>query len=518
MKIRFLPHIAAILAALAVGASVAALDWVERRESISAKKALATEQLAVARTRFEARLQYCAEATANWCNQLLNTNFNHPDKLLTSYPVLANAPPEIEELALVNDGEVKTIYSGHDSPVVIDEHLLQRSDSQRSLQNAYSLRVPVMGGMADLKAGKKLICYIPIDTLKSGTEDTPPKILAIALLDCDELFRQTGLLGIAGDLKYVLVNPIAFRPQERTLIGEKSLLHQDPVISAVKVYDKVWQLAVLPRDGWKTSWRWIGWVWSVGGAIAFALGFLVWMALSYPTHLRWVIEQTTAALRDREERYILAARGANDGFWDWDIAQNEIFYSQRFQEFLGFKTDESELTESWVALLSPDDRSRILGALHLHLEKHLPFDLECRFRTRDGSYRWFALSGQALWDEHGHATRMAGSIRDITAQKAAQEELKKAHDELEERVRDRTQALYKTNQELRDALATVKKLSGLLPICSSCKKIRDDHGYWEQIESYITEHSDAQFSHGLCPDCVKKLYPEYVDSLKRTKL
>ena len=62
--------------------------------------------------------------------------------------------------------------------------------------------------------------------------------------------------------------------------------------------------------------------------------------------------------------------------------------------------------------------------------------------------------------------------------------------------------------ELREALAEVKTLSGMLPICSGCKKIRDDKGYWNQIEAYISDRSAAQFSHGLCPECAKKLYPE----------
>jgi hypothetical protein len=64
-------------------------------------------------------------------------------------------------------------------------------------------------------------------------------------------------------------------------------------------------------------------------------------------------------------------------------------------------------------------------------------------------------------------------------------------------------------EELTEALSKVKTLSGLLPICSSCKKIRNDKGYWQQVETYVKEHSDAEFTHGLCPDCVKKLYPEY---------
>lgn len=64
-------------------------------------------------------------------------------------------------------------------------------------------------------------------------------------------------------------------------------------------------------------------------------------------------------------------------------------------------------------------------------------------------------------------------------------------------------------QELTEALKRVKTLSGLLPICASCKKIRNDDGYWEQVETYIKSRSNAEFTHGICPDCVKELYPEY---------
>lgn len=73
----------------------------------------------------------------------------------------------------------------------------------------------------------------------------------------------------------------------------------------------------------------------------------------------------------------------------------------------------------------------------------------------------------------------------------------------------------RTEQELHDAMAelkqtsgTIKTLSGLLPICASCKKIRDDKGYWGQVEEYLREHTDAEFTHGICPDCARKLYPE----------
>ncbi len=69
------------------------------------------------------------------------------------------------------------------------------------------------------------------------------------------------------------------------------------------------------------------------------------------------------------------------------------------------------------------------------------------------------------------------------------------------------------NLELKEALDKVKTLSGLLPICASCKKIRDDQGYWNQIETYISEHSKAEFTHAICPDCGKKLYPQYYEKV-----
>jgi len=82
------------------------------------------------------------------------------------------------------------------------------------------------------------------------------------------------------------------------------------------------------------------------------------------------------------------------------------------------------------------------------------------------------------------------------------------------RFRD-LQELRRLNAELQKALAEVKRLSGLLPICSACKKIRDDEGYWHQVEVYIRDHTDADFSHGLCPDCARKLYPDYFSMEER---
>jgi hypothetical protein len=111
---------------------------------------------------------------------------------------------------------------------------------------------------------------------------------------------------------------------------------------------------------------------------------------------------------------------------------------------------------------------------------------------------WFAFFG--------------GFVSDIRRRlRAKKEEIQRAHEEIKFEMEYRKRAEIEKDKlivELKDALDTVKTLSGLLPICASCKNIRDDSGYWNQIETYIQEHSEAEFSHSICPDCAKKLYPD----------
>lgn len=91
--------------------------------------------------------------------------------------------------------------------------------------------------------------------------------------------------------------------------------------------------------------------------------------------------------------------------------------------------------------------------------------------------------------------------------------LTEANEELQEEIDERKQ-LEKEREELIDQLRTsldeIKTLRGFVPICANCKNIRDDQGYWQQVEKYVEEHSEAQFSHSICPECMKKLYPEFL--------
>ena len=83
-----------------------------------------------------------------------------------------------------------------------------------------------------------------------------------------------------------------------------------------------------------------------------------------------------------------------------------------------------------------------------------------------------------------------------------------------ERVIQLEKSLRQKNKELSEALAQVKQLKGLLPICMYCKKIRNDENYWQQVEEYLVEHTEADFSHSICPECMEKNYPEYMERIK----
>jgi hypothetical protein len=85
---------------------------------------------------------------------------------------------------------------------------------------------------------------------------------------------------------------------------------------------------------------------------------------------------------------------------------------------------------------------------------------------------------------------------------------------LEGELQAREADVMRTVEDLTQALAEVKTLSDLLPICSSCKKIRDDAGYWQQVDNYFAKRSGLRFTHGICPDCLDKLYPEVVQRLE----
>lgn len=130
-------------------------------------------------------------------------------------------------------------------------------------------------------------------------------------------------------------------------------------------------------------------------------------------------------LRESEERYNLAVRGANDGIWDWKLKNNEIYFSPRWKAMLGFREDEiGNNLEEWFKRVHPDDLNRVRENLSLHIEGNAShFESEYRIRHANGSYMWVLSRGLAVQDSEGEAYRMAGSQTDITARKLVEEQL-----------------------------------------------------------------------------------------------
>lgn len=129
--------------------------------------------------------------------------------------------------------------------------------------------------------------------------------------------------------------------------------------------------------------------------------------------------QTLDAIRNSELRFRLAA--STGDVWDWDIKTGVALISRQWKMRLGYLEDEIENTaEAWLSLLEPTDRLRVLAAFSAHIRQHQPYDVEYRAQAKDGTYRWSHAKGQAVWNEEGHATYMAGSVVDITERKNAE--------------------------------------------------------------------------------------------------
>ncbi len=147
-------------------------------------------------------------------------------------------------------------------------------------------------------------------------------------------------------------------------------------------------------------------------------------------------QQMIAILREQLDRFQVATMGSQEGLWEtcplpnqpWHSPKTPTWYSSQFIALLGFEEHEfPPFEESWASRIHPDDRDRVFQALREHIEHHVPYEVESRLRTKQGEYRWFKGKGQAIFDEQGTFIRGGGTIRDITAEKAAEDALKREH-------------------------------------------------------------------------------------------
>lgn len=160
-----------------------------------------------------------------------------------------------------------------------------------------------------------------------------------------------------------------------------------------------------------------------------------------------------------------------------------------WERALGYTIEELR-SRPFIEFVHPDDRERTLAQNRAVRAGGHALSFENRYLCKDGSYRW--LLWNAAPDSHHNV--IYSVARDIT-------ERKRAEDERELLVR-----------QLQTALAEVQTLRAILPICSYCRKVRDDEDYWEHVEGYISRHTNTRFSHGVCPDCFEsKVEPKLIE-------
>jgi PAS domain S-box-containing protein len=156
----------------------------------------------------------------------------------------------------------------------------------------------------------------------------------------------------------------------------------------------------------------------------------IWHFRDVTERKRW--QAAAEATRRTHESYVNAVAGSTDGLWDWDVATNEVYFSPRYKEMLGYRSEELEdRFAAWVGLIHPEDRERALEKVKDYQEGRIPvYELEHRLRQKDGSYRWILARGAALRDASGKLVRMSGSHTDIDARKRAEAELARLNEDL----------------------------------------------------------------------------------------
>jgi PAS domain S-box-containing protein len=163
------------------------------------------------------------------------------------------------------------------------------------------------------------------------------------------------------------------------------------------------------------------------------------------------VERTEHLLSQSEERLELMIQGSNDGFWDgrvlpeepWSSPLTPVWWSPRVKAMLGYTNEEfPDVLESWASRLHPEDIDRVFAALTAHIERRAPYDVEYRLLTKSGAYGWFRARGQAIWDETGRMTRMAGSLQCVTDRKLAEDALRRSEQLLQDVINNTTAVIY----------------------------------------------------------------------------
>ena len=200
------------------------------------------------------------------------------------------------------------------------------------------------------------------------------------------------------------------------------------------------------------------------------------------------LKQELDDLRESERHYRVLLDDSNDPTFSFFEDGTYRYANKAFARGVGRTRDEIIGRKIWD-LFDKEEADKRFAIVKKVFATGKTEEIEVRVPLPSGDTFYLTTAKPVLRDD-GTVETVICSSKNITKRKLAEDALKEKH------------------EKLLSAMNDIKTLSGLLPICASCKKIRDDKGYWNQLERYIQKHSDATFSHGLCPDCVSNLYPE----------
>ena len=195
--------------------------------------------------------------------------------------------------------------------------------------------------------------------------------------------------------------------------------------------------------------------------------------------------QKEYAVAKSRERYRKVVDSQRDFLYRLNSDLLLTFVNQTYASFSG-KTPRSMIGLPITDAAPVSTHPVLLKALNSVRSGARPIEIELMVADDGNGAHWQHWRFEGIYDKEGRLTELQGVGRDVTGNKSVERE----------------------SEELKQTLARVKRLSGILPICSSCKRIRDENGSWIQIEKFIENSSDAEFSHGICPACAHKLYPE----------
>jgi PAS domain S-box-containing protein len=197
------------------------------------------------------------------------------------------------------------------------------------------------------------------------------------------------------------------------------------------------------------------------------------------------------AFAENSVRHLAAiVKSTDDAIYGLNLDGSLISWNRAAEKIFGYRAEE--IIGHSIALLFPfDQRDELIDNLQQIKRGESVGRYETLRVRKDGQFIPVSITVSPIKDETGKIIGASAIARDITARKREE--------------RERTELI----QELTDALKQVRTLTGLLPICASCKRIRDDRGYWQQVETYISSHTSATFTHGICPECLKRVKDEH---------